>query len=206
MKKAMLIRDYGRLNDAKLNLKAEDVISALTDNTNFPLTEPTLAAFTTASAAFTAALNNAANGGKIAVTEKNEQRVNLLSLLNSLAINISSLAGGSRTKLLSSGFDLVTETPTRSQLTAPTDFKLTDGFNPGELRFSIKPVSTARSYNYESTPEPLTVDSQWSTKGSSSSEFVITNMEIGKRFFCKVTAIGTRGQAMSTNVLSRIVQ
>ncbi|HET8830246.1 MAG TPA: hypothetical protein VFM79_12950, partial [Pelobium sp.] len=98
------------------------------------------------------------------------------------------------------------ETPTRSQLTAPTDFKLTDGPNPGELRLSIKPVRVARSYNYEYTPEPYSVESKWSARGSSSSEFVFANMEIGKRVYCKVTAIGTRGQALSSNVLSRIVQ
>ena len=101
---------------------------------------------------------------------------------------------------------MATETPSRSQLTPPTNFTLTDGPNSGELKLSIKPVKVARSYNYEYTPEPYTAESKWNVKGSSSSEFVFGNREIGKRVYCKVTAIGTRGQAMSTNVLSRIVQ
>ena len=206
MKKATLIRDYGKLSDAKLNLKGEDIVNALTENVNFPVTSPTLAVFTTTATDFTAALNNAAQGGKVAVADKNDKRVDLLDIMNALAANISGLAAGSRPKLLSSGFDLAIETPSRSQLTAPTDFKLSDGPNSGELRLSIKPVKDARSYNYENTSEPLSLDSKWQTKGSSSSEFILTNMEIGKRMFCKVTAIGTRGQVMSTNILSRIVQ
>lgn len=206
MKKATLIRDYSKLSDAKLNLKAEDIKLALTGNANFPVTDPTLTVFSASSEEFTVALTNAAQRGKVAIAEKNEKRANLLSMMNALAINITALADGSKVKLLSSGFDLAIETPSRSQLAAPTNFILTDGPNSGDLKLSIKAVKDARSYNYELTPEPLTADSLWSTKGSSSSEFVFTNMEVGKRMFCKVTAIGTRGQVMSTNILSRIVQ
>ena len=70
MKKATLIRDYSKLSDAKLNLKAEDIKLALTGNANFPITDPALAVFSASSEEFTVALTNAAQRSKVAIAEK----------------------------------------------------------------------------------------------------------------------------------------
>ena len=58
MKNSKLIKDYAKLSEANLDLKAQMVVINLTGNPHFPVTEPTLADFTLVRTAYTTALHN----------------------------------------------------------------------------------------------------------------------------------------------------
>jgi hypothetical protein len=206
MKYTRLNYNYGRYNDANLDLKAQSIISSLTNNANFPETTPTLSNFTTVANTYATCLTAAASRDRVAVSLKNDARDAILGYLRLLAINVESLAEGNRSKLISSGFDLATESEGSAMLGLVTGFVLSDGMNPGEIKFSIKAVANAKSYIFEYTEEPLTADSKWISKGSSKREFTFTNLPQGKRIYGRVTAIGTRGQETTSNILSRVVQ
>ncbi|MFI5453742.1 hypothetical protein ACHMWN_16505 [Pedobacter sp. UC225_61] len=137
---------------------------------------------------------------------KNDAREALLSSLRLLAQAIEAMAEGNRSKLISSGFDLANETESASSLSAPQEFSLQDGMKPGEIKFVIKAVENAKSYIFEYTEEPLTIESSWVSKGSSKREYTFDNLPSGKRIYGRVVAIGTRGQEGTTNVLTRMVQ
>ncbi|MFA6276377.1 MAG: fibronectin type III domain-containing protein [Pedobacter sp.] len=206
MKISKLILNYQKYNDAKLDQKAQAIIAALTGNANFVTTSPTLAAFTGIAANFSNALTAAASRDRVAVSLKSDAREALLNSFRLLAMSIEASAEGNRSKLVSSGFDLAIESDSALSLSPPQEFTLADGTKPGEIKFSIKAVENAKSYIFEYTEEPLTLESSWISKGSSTREYTFTNLPSGKRIYGRVVAIGTRGQEGTTNVLTRMVQ
>ena len=149
MKIAKLIKDYSKLSEANLDFKSQMVVINLTGNPNFPVTEPTLADFIVVKSAYTTALQNSAEGGKTAVAIKNQAREELLTNMRNLSLNIEAQAQGDKAKLVSSGFDLAAEGENVPPLTGPTNFKIADGLNAGELKLSVKAVPQAVSYLHD---------------------------------------------------------
>ncbi len=206
MKPASLLKDYSRLSDTKLEFKAQSVIGRLTTNTSFPETTPTLVVFSTAHSAFSSAMDQAVSGDRTAIALKNQARAKLLSAMKQLALNIESLAPGDRAKLMSSGFDLASDGESVPALVAPTEFKITDGVNAGELKFSIKRVPQAVSFMYEYTEEPLTAESVWISKASTSREYLFTGLPSGTRIYGRIAVIGRKNQEAYSAILNRVVQ
>lgn len=206
MKSYSLLIDYSRLSDTNLEFKAQGVILSLTGNANFPTTMPTLTDFTAVKDAFSTAMENALDGGRTAIALKNQARSELLNSMRFLAINVDSQALGDRAKLLSSGFDLASGGENVPPLSAPAEFKLTEGINPGEVRSVVKRVPQAVSYNHEYTLSPPDANTAWIVKSGTSREFLFSGLPSGQRIYVRVAAIGRKGQEAYTNVLSRVVQ
>jgi len=206
MKIPKLVLNYQRYNDAKLDQKAQAIQVALTGNPNFPSITATLADFIIVASNFATALTAASSRDRVAVSLKNDAREALLNSLRLLAMSIEAIAESNRSQLVSSGFDLAIESDGALSLSPPQEFALLDGMNPGEIKFTIKAVENAKSYIFEYTEEPLTIESSWVSKGSSKREYTFTNLPSGKRIYGRVVAIGTRGQEGTTNVLTRMVQ
>jgi hypothetical protein len=207
MKRTILLRDYNKFNDAALDAKAQSIISALTSNANFPVTAPTLAIFTGIKNTYSTSLAKAFNRDRNAVAQKKVAKVALLANLNLLAINLESIALGDRVKLVSSGMEINSETESVPTLSAPTDMQLTDGINVGEMRFSVRATSQAIAYVFEYTLDAVpTEDNKWVSKTVSSREYLFTGLTSGVRIYCRVGAIGRKGQEAFTSIISRIVQ
>ena len=206
MKVSKLIKDYSKLSEANLDLKAQMVVINLTGNPHFPVTEPTLADFTLVRTAYTTALHNSVEGGKTAVAIKNQARVDLLANMRNLALDIEAQAQGDRAKMVSSGFDLAADGEGVPTLAAPTNFTLSDGMNPGELKLSVKAVANAASYVHEYTEGPITENSVWITKVTTSREYTFTGLKSGIRVYARVAAIGRKGQEVYSVVLTRVIQ
>ncbi|MDB5118857.1 MAG: hypothetical protein JWN56_75 [Sphingobacteriales bacterium] len=207
MKRTILLRDYNKFNDAVLDAKAQSIISALTGNANFPVTAPTLAIFTGIKNTYSASFAKASNRDRTAVAQKKVAKAALLANLNLLAINLESIALGDRVKLVSSGMEINNESESVPALSAPTDMQLTDGINIGEMRFTVKAAPQAVAYVFEYTVDAvLTEDSKWISKTASTREYLFTGLTSGVRIFCRVGAIGRKGQEAFTSIISRIVQ
>lgn len=206
MKKQFLIKSYAKLSDADLDLKAQVIIASLTDNPSFPIPIHSFADYTAAANLFAERLNAAASRERVAVILKNEAREALLALMRLLAINIESLSDENVSKMASSGFTLSAAGGHSAPIDAPRDFKLQDGKNSGEMKFSVKKVAYAKSYMFQYTVGPLTAESQWISRGCSFKEYTYTNLPVGERLYCRVAVIGPRGQEVYSTTLSRIVQ
>ena len=206
MRTPTLVKDYSKLSDSNLDFKGEAVILSLTGNANFPETTPTLADFTTLHTAFVTAMQNTVTGGRTATAIKNQARTELISGMRQLALNIESLAPGDRAKLTSSGFDLAADGENVPPLSTPTEFKILDGVNPGELKFSVRGVPQAVSYVHEYTEAPLTEDSKWVSKVSSTREHTFTGIRSGIRVYGRTAVVGRKGQEAYSPTLSRVVQ
>lgn len=206
MKSTRLVKDYSRLSEANLDFKAQMVVINLTSNPNFPATTPSIADFTLLKQAYTQALQDSAEGSKTAIAIKNQTKEELLIAMRNLATNIESLAQGDRAKMVSSGFDLAGDGENVPPLGGPINFVLSDGLNPGELKLSVKAVQQAVSYVHEYTEGPVTEDSKWISKISTSREHTFTGVRSGVRVYGRVAAIGRKGQQAYSTVLTRVVQ
>ncbi|MDB5014403.1 MAG: hypothetical protein JWN56_1009 [Sphingobacteriales bacterium] len=207
MKTSSLVKDYSKLSDANLNLKAQSIILALTANPNFSATAPTLAVFTSIKNTYSTTLANAASRDRNAIAQKKAAKSALVLNMRLLGSNLESLALGDRVKLISSGFDLSSLGESVPALAIPTGFTLSDGINAGEVKFSMKAVREAVAYVFEYTTDTvITKESRWITKVSTSREYVFSNLPSGVRITCRMGAIGRKDQEVFTGMLTRVVQ
>ncbi|WP_293302396.1 hypothetical protein [Pedobacter sp. UBA4863] len=201
-----LILDYSKLSDTALNQKAFNVKNALTDNVNFPVTVPTLSDFTSLQQSFEEGITKSVNGDRIQIALKNQARAALLAGIRQLALNIDAQANGDRAKLLSSGFDLAVSNEHPSTITAPIDFKLLDGLNAGEMKFTFKRVLHAVSYLFELSDTPPDENTQWTVVPGATRTYTFKGLRSGNRIYGRVQVVGRKGQQIASEILSRVVQ
>ncbi|MBU0696252.1 MAG: fibronectin type III domain-containing protein [Bacteroidetes bacterium] len=206
MKQLKLILDYSKLSDANLNTKSKAVVIAMTGNDSFPSTTPTLAEFTNLQTAYNYALDNCSAGGKVLIAIKNQAKIDLLNGMRQLAMDVDAQSNGDRTMLVSSGFELASMGDNPTNLGAPTDFKIMDGMNNGELKFTCKKADNAVSYLVEYTDELPAETTQWKIQPTTSRETTVKGLRSGIRVYGRIKAIGRKGQEANSDVLSRVVQ
>jgi len=197
---------FDRLSDNDLEVKANSIISALTGNADFPNPTPTLAQMQAAVDAYTDALAKAKTGSQYEKAFKNQKRAELIGLLHRLGNYVLFTANGDALKAKSSGFNIAKGPSPSPEVTAATNQKLEDGANPGELNYSFDRVPGARSYVYQYTTDPLTNDSVWKNQVGTVRKIVLTGLESGKKYWCRVMAIGINGQGIYSEPVSRLVQ
>ncbi|MFD1631132.1 hypothetical protein [Pseudopedobacter beijingensis] len=206
MRKDRIITNYGKYNDVQLDFKAKLIVENLTDNANFPTTTPPVEDLATLSNSYSIALNKAKTGERSQIANKNAIRKLLLNLLQELAVNIESQAFNDKSRLISSGFDVSSNTGSSPQISPPKNFKVLDGANSGEIRLTCTGATNALSYVHEYTEDELTENTVWKSEASSSRNHVFRNIVSGRRVYARTKAIGSKGQEISSNTLSRIVQ
>lgn len=201
-----LIIDYTKFSDATLSLKSLNVKNSLTDNSNFPTTTPTLANYAIIQAAFDEALSKSITGDRVQIALKNQARLDLASAMRQLALDIEAQANGDKAKLLSSGFDLGSVNDSPANISVPTDFRLLDGLNAGEIKFSCKRVLHAKSYLFEYTDELPTENTKWTVLPNTSKDLTVKGLRSGIRIHGRIKAVGTKGQEACSEIQSRLVQ
>jgi hypothetical protein len=153
---------------------------------------PTLLVTTAALKAFTDALSVAGGGGTTLTAIKNDRRVDLVSLLRSLAGYVQLNCQGSLSILLSSGFPI--QKPQRQPvgpLPAPSNLALSLGTNSGELDASVTPVPGAATYNWRvmlASAPTVVVQTTKSTAASTTFTGLTPGLSI-----CEANAVGTAG-------------
>jgi len=88
----------------------------------------------------------------------------------------------------------------------PTNFKVSDGLNAGEIKTSVKGVDRAMMYSHEYALALPDADTSWTTWVSSSVTCIFTELPSGTRVYARVGAIGRKEQLVYSDILSRIVQ
>lgn len=195
------------MSDAKLEARANAIKTALTGNPSFPTPDPGLAEFQTAINDFSTAAAKAEKGSQNDKDVKNQLREALIVILHSLGNYVLFTANGDIVVARSSGFTVAKQGRTPAPAVMPaTGQELSDGPNAGELDLRFKRVPGAKSYVYQTTPEPLTEASLWYNQAGTASKTRFAGLQSGKRYWCRVMAIGTGGQTVYSEPLSRVVQ
>lgn len=201
-----LTNGFERLSDSNLAVRASSIVAAITDNPNFPDPKPSLAVMQSTISEFRQAAAVALSGTNVDKALKNVKKEELINKLHSLAYYVLFIADGDEVVAQSSGFTIAKQASTLPDITVPTNPQLRDGANTGELVLSFNRVIGAKSYMYQYTLDPIANDSSWKTETGTVSKAKFAKLESGKRYWCRVVAVGTNGQGVYSNPISRIVQ
>lgn len=202
--KSKALLNFASYTDGGLESKANTIIVSMTGNDDFPAPVPELAIVSTALESYSEALAAAASGNRADVAIKNTKRQELTLLLRSLATYVTYTAADDRSKLLTSGFDISKE-PAPIIITKPENIQVTNGLNPGELQLSVRRVKGATSYMHEYILHENVATDNWLTSTSTSAKYTFDNLQAGKQYICRVGAVGTKGQLVYSDQVSRIV-
>ncbi len=135
--------NFAKFTDSDLETKAQQILQDMTGNPAFAAPIPTLAELTVAINAYSVALVNAANLGRINVAEKNKCRLTLELLLSQLGMYVMYIANGDVAILTSSGYNLAKEREA-SVITNPGSVTLGNGISTGQMMAAVKAVKGAK--------------------------------------------------------------
>ncbi len=142
--------------------------------------------------AFSSAIAAQSQGGTAATAEKYNRKAELVSLLERLALFVQVACENDMAKLLSSGFTVVNQNRTQSQLPKPTGLKLDHGLS-GQTLVTVDRIANVRCYEIdvallddEGTPGPMT-PAGLHTK---SRNMPVNGLIPGKLYLFKTRAVG----------------
>ncbi|MGN6642591.1 MAG: hypothetical protein ACTHKU_06270 [Verrucomicrobiota bacterium] len=136
---------YARKSDPSLAAFADNIIEKMTNNPNFTTPLVPLATLSTENTAYKASITAAANGDRLAISVKNDNRETMINLLAQQSAYVQGIAAGDLTVLLSSGFDAASTNRAQVPLDAPEILSVE---NPAstKLAMRLKRVDTAKAY------------------------------------------------------------
>ncbi|MBD0299405.1 MAG: fibronectin type III domain-containing protein, partial [Nitrososphaera sp.] len=135
-----------------------------------------------------------------------QKRAELITLLHTLGKYVLFVAGENRAVAMSSGFSVAKEPSPAPPITKPENLQLKEGDNSGELKVSFTKVAGAKSYLYQYAADPVTEETVWNIQSGTTRQTVLKNLKSGKRYWCKVAAIGRNNQEVCSDAVSHIVQ
>ena len=180
-------------SDAQLITDSQTIVTAMTNNAAYPTPSPALAVVTTAINDFSIALNNAANGGTLLTTIKNNKRQELAKELRLLASYVHVNCKGSLATLISSGFP--TQKPTRTPvgiLPAPVTPVLNTGARSGDLAAASSPIPNAYTYNWR-VALAAAPDAYVQRVQTTAASNTFSGLTPGQFYIVDVNAIGSAG-------------
>jgi len=197
--------NFARFTDSGLLTKARQILQDMTGNPYFTNPIPTLADLQLAIDAYSVALVNATDLGRLYVAEKNATRQSLEMLLAQLGMYVMYLANGSDVVLTSSGFDLVKQREVAA-ITNPGSVTLGNGISTGQLTTLVQAQAGAKGYSHEYTLYPVTPESVWTSNPSSRCKTTFTGLEAGKKYAVRVGVLGTNEELAYSGIATMYVQ
>jgi Fibronectin type III domain len=187
--------------------RARQIVTALTENSNFPAPNPPLAQVSTAIDKVEQ-LNDdvqaARAAAKAKTSELNQQEAALDRTLTQLAAYVESVGGDDEAKIISAGMETRAARSAAGDVSAPHDLSASAGDHEGEVDLQWDKVNNARSYIVEQSPDPPT-DSSWSNSAVVvKSQATIEGLTSGKKYWFRVAAVGATGQSGWSNPAAKI--
>ena len=204
MKVLTITNGFAKMSDANLDLKANQIYTAMNGNASFTDPEPTMSDFSDAISAYATALNDSRDGDRLKVAIKNQKREELIDILHLLADFVLFKAAGDSVTAMSSGFTIGKQPAPAPPITKPENLRVLQGENSGELLGKVKRVKGAVAYLYQYATDAQMAQDNWQWLSCSRSSCVIANLTPGTRYNVRVAAIGAKEQLVYSDVVSRI--
>lgn len=196
---------FAEMTDVAFLGKVRLILAEMTGNPNFTTPQPTLASVTTLANKFEQAIKNAEAGGSYHRLVRNSTKEELIDTKHNLSYYVLFSAKGNRLIAESSGFTISKDPYPRPPIEKATGLVLTDGPNAGEMFFWFKKVQGAKSYMYQISIDPLD-ETKWVSTFGTLRKTRFTGLEAGKKYYARVVAFGTKGQAVYSDTVARIAQ
>ncbi len=192
-----LSNSFELLSDYSLEYKAAAIINAMKGNPNFPRPTPALKDISFLLSEYKQAKD---------ALDKSLKREELIRQLHNLAGYVSYFSNGDKHKLMSSGFDIIIERRMPVEIGKPENLQITGGNNPGELQLSTSRVVGAIFYNFQFTSDPIKPNSLWVSHIDTTNKFTLKHLEKGKKYWCRVGAVGMDDRMVFSDVVEGVVE
>ena len=150
------------------------------------------------------ALVNAEGRDKQMVSIKNDKKANALALLQELSEYVTVICKGDRTLMLSSGFDVTSES--RSNITPSIEKLEVETGEAGVATIRTRKVTGVKAYIHQYTTESPGLNTVWVQEGSSQGSHTFQGLSSDKRHWFRVVAIGYDKQKAYSPIVSKVIQ
>ncbi len=200
--------NFKGLSDLGIIQQCTNIKTAMTGNANFTTPTPTLTAFgtliTTAQAKLTAS-DTAQQTSKLATADKDATIAALLASVKQLSDYVSMVSAGDGVKIQSAGFSIKAAAAATQVPDMVHNLAITAGDNSGELDLQWDPTNGAKTYDVQTSPDPITPTSWVSQPSVSKSKAVILGLPSGAKMWLRVRAVGAGGIGAWSDVATKIV-
>jgi hypothetical protein len=205
MEKQKINLNFKDYTDANFGIKGSVIVESLNTVPEYKMVVPAIAILQAASARYNAALLAADDLGRNNVAEKSESRLALEDMLYQAGLYVMNVANGIKALLIKSGYDLRKETEI-SYIDNPGPVTLTNGITTGELICSVVRGPKAKFFKHEITDELPTDATVWISHTVTTCKFTFTNLQVGKQYWVRVAAVGSRKQIAYSPVATQVIQ
>ena len=187
---------FDKMTDTEFDAKTEEIVDAMSTNSNFTTPTPALAVVTTARVAFRDAIIAAGDGSRLAHLQKRNARKALHSLMKELAGYVQSVTLGDAEKIKSGAWGYTVKS---SPLPVPgTPTGLAPRLTNFKGRVPLKWKGKARSFNvWMSTGNnPF----KWElVTTTTKTRYNVDNLTTGTQYWFTVSAVGAAGESTKSD-------
>ncbi len=208
MSKKIARVSFSKIRDKELQIVAETILAAMTDNSNFPSPVPSLTELKTLLDDYSAKLAVAYKpGSREDKALKRESRKPLEYCLQQLAYYVNSVAQGQASVVASSGMRIQKEPETLTIPEVVENIRITDGPQSGQIKLAFDRQPNARVYEYRYR-KVNSDDEPWSDRVmiTSSRNNIIAGLESGQMYEFQVRAVNSKGPGDWSGSVRRIVR
>jgi len=179
----------------------------MTGNPAFTAPNPALTVVSAAAAAVETALDDVLMARNNAVTKTavlHEKEDALEVLLRQLVSYVDNIAHDDEIKILSAGMEIRTPASAAGPPATPTALGATEGDHEAEIDLSWDPVSGAKTYIVERSPDPPIPTSWAHSTISLKSSVSIGGLVSGTRYWFRVAGVASGGQSGWSDPVTKI--
>lgn len=174
--------DYSRKTDVAIKPFAVKVETDLTGNVNYTGLGALLSNLGTAITEYEMAYALSVGGGKVAVSNKNDKKKNLVKAIKKIAVEVNNQAEGELTKLESSGLELAHRNVHTGDIEKPIIFTVKASEYEGELLIRTKCHIKPKVYIIRYMMAPWNDALPYKEKISTTQRCVISDLISGEKY------------------------
>ncbi|MDB5205183.1 MAG: hypothetical protein JWR72_258 [Flavisolibacter sp.] len=168
----------------------------------FPTPMPAMVSFKDGIDDYQSAVNAALGGDRVLAGQKKIAKQAVVNMVYQLSHYVLMTANGDRQIALQSGIPLAKD-GTANVITKPTDLKVVNGDQEGQLLVSVKKVKGGRAYMHQYSTDPLLNEGSWMSMTCTATKCKLEGLIPGTTYFIRVAAIGPKDQIMYSDVVSK---
>jgi hypothetical protein len=195
-----IVYGFSSMKEALLLAKSGVILTAMTDNTNFPAPTPTLDLIKTLLSNYQVSCTAVNDGDRTQIVLRNQQKGLLAQGLTQLGNSVM-LTTTDEAVLRSSGFTLAKTPVATPNIQKPEGLVAADGDNTGSMFVSVNSQKNVKMNTFQYSVGLPTNDNGWTNVNNTKSSVTITGLTSNVVYAIRVIALGSRQQAIASDVI-----